>query len=80
MSEDNGARFPKTNKEYFRRVLKNGLLFSAVVFVVILVVGKILAPYRRWRAEDFAKGGAIGLLIGFNLTVMRLRWLKERDK
>lgn len=80
MTEDTRARFPQTNKEYFRRVLKNGLLFSAVVFVVILIAGKILAPFHRWHAEDFAKGGAISLLIGFNLTVMRMRWLKGRDK
>lgn len=79
-TENKRARFPQTNKEYFRLVLKNGLIFSAVVFVIILIVGKILAPYHRWHAEDFAKGGAVSLLIGFNLTVLRLRWLKGRDK
>ena len=78
--EDKRARFPKTNKEYFRLVLKSGLIISAVAFAVILIAGKILAPYHRWHAEDFAKSGAISLLIGFNLTLMRMRWLKGRDK
>lgn len=79
-TQDKRAQFPKTNQEYFRLVLKNGALFSAIVFVVVLVGSKVLAPYHRWHGEDFAKGAAISLLIGFNLTLMRLRWLKSRDK
>ncbi|HEY0405362.1 MAG TPA: hypothetical protein VGC89_06525 [Pyrinomonadaceae bacterium] len=76
---DKRARFPKTNQEYFRLVLKNGLIFSAIVLLLIVVGGKALAPSRRWHAEDWAKACAVSLLIGFNLTLLRLRWLKDRD-
>ncbi len=80
MPEEKGSRFPKINREYFRLVLINGLIFSSLVFLVFFVAGKIFAPYHRWRSEDFAKNGAISLLAGFNLTLIRLRWLKGRDK
>jgi hypothetical protein len=80
MDEDKRTRFPKTNREYFRLVLTNGLIFSAVAFLLFFVAGKIFAPYHRWRVDDFARNGAISLLIGFNLTLLRLRWLKGRDK
>ena len=78
--EDKGTRFPKTNKEYFRLLLINGLILSVVAFLFILVAGKLLFPRGRLLMDDFAKLGAISLLIGFNLTLLRLRWLKWRDK
>jgi hypothetical protein len=80
MTEDKRTRFPQTNKEYFRLVRVNGLLFSSVVFVFVLVGGRLLAPFHRWHAVDFAKAAAVSLLIGFQLTLIRLRWLKARDK
>jgi hypothetical protein len=78
--KDNGTRFPKTNKEYFRLVLVNGLILSVVAFLFIIVAGKLLFPRGRLLMDDFAKLGAVSLLIGFNLTLLRLRWLKGRDK
>jgi hypothetical protein len=80
MNEEKQPRFPKTNREYFRLVFINGLIFSAAAMLVFYVGVKILAPYHRWRGDDFAKLVALSLFIGLNLTLMRLRWLKGRDK
>jgi hypothetical protein len=78
--EDAGARFPKTNKEYFRMLLKSGLICSAVIFLILFVADKLLAPQRGKAVEEFARSAAISLLAGFNLALMRLRWLKGRDR
>ncbi|HEX8709988.1 MAG TPA: hypothetical protein VF723_17235 [Pyrinomonadaceae bacterium] len=78
--DEKRARFPQTNKEYFRLVLVKGLVLSVTVFLLIFIFGKLFLPNARWHADVIARMGAISLLAGFNLTLLRLRWLKGRDK
>ena len=80
MAADKGKRFPKTNREYFHFVLLRGLVISGLAFLVIFILGKVLSPYSRWRGEDFLKTAAVSLLVGFNLTLVYLRWLKRQDE
>jgi hypothetical protein len=80
MAVDKATRFPKTNREYFRYVIVRGLILSGISFLVIFILGKALTPYHGWRGDEFLRTAAVSVLIGFNLTLVYLRWLKRQDE
>jgi hypothetical protein len=67
---------PRTNREFFRFVLINGLALGAGVFLFVYLLHKF---YFRdfWTDEDLLRTGAICLLAGFSLTLMRIKYLKR---
>lgn len=65
---------PKTNREFFRFVIIWGL--GAGIFLVVYLLHKF---YFRdfWTDEETLRTGAICLLAGFSLTLMRIKYLKR---
>jgi O-antigen/teichoic acid export membrane protein len=76
--EQNRKRFPKTNREFFRLVIKSTLLYGAAVFVVFLLA-RLFWAYTRLRSDDVLRYLALSAVAGLGLTLWRLRWMKWRD-
>ena len=67
---------PKTNREFFRFVIIWGLGLGAGIFLVVYLLHKF---YFRdfWTDEEALRAGAMCLLAGFSLTLMRIKYLKR---
>jgi hypothetical protein len=76
--EQNRKRFPATNQEFFRLILKSVLLCGAGVLVVLLLV-HVFRVRTRLHADDVMRYIGLSVLIGLGLTLWRLRWMKWRD-
>lgn len=76
--EQQRKRFPATNQEFFRLVVKSVLVIGAATFLVLLLLN-VFYVRTRLRADDVLKYAALSLVFGLALTLWRLRWLKWRD-
>ena len=76
--EQNRKRFPATNQEFFRLVVKSTLVIGVAAFLVLLLL-KWFYIGGRLRTDDVLKFLALGLVFGLSITLWRLRWMKWRD-
>ena len=71
-------RFPATNQEYFRLVVKSVLVVGGTAFAVLMLVG-VFYLNSRLRADYVLRCLGLSFVFGLAVTLWRLRWLKWRD-